>query len=367
MSELPLFPDGMNEAVCSVTDRCAEDVLKGRLIEPPKSGIMTRIEEKGTLFEIQVNKPGSAPSFPWTSYGFYGAVSGLLSAGIFVGRVALSLPAAAEYLEKVRMVYVGQRLKVQEYPSDVLVFYQGGCVKDDIAALTTLSVGTVLDFAVGQGVAVVFSGKRGQVIPIPNSGWSNVQQDQTLFNHICNELKQDNSRLRVLLGEISDCGTFRSSRGKYRTRSPALLFVVPCLGKTIVSVVASAFGEPESIGRPFPMRVLGKDRPRNFEISVPSSRVLERALEIMETIQSWEDRMKSDDSPTAKEFGIGASVALALDLARVRYRPDRGFFSMWELVESGPFVMEVVDYLRSNHPGSDISPRTSFPRILIKK
>ena len=229
-------------------------------------------------------------------------------------------------------------------------------------------VGTVFDFSVPQGLALMSTGKKIDLYHTPNVASDISPQKNAFSDFITSEIEDKKSQLRLLLASIANQGEYKFSKKTYKTKSPAMLYVVPCMGKTIVSVISSAFGEkPESRSREFPMRDLRQPKPITFETSEPSIHILKTASEILQLLYSQIEKIDNHEQVTASEFGIGASVLLALDLAREKYLPERGSFTMWELMEHGPFVKQVIDKFKEEYQGVEIQPHTSFPRILIKK
>ena len=362
MDELPLYPDGAVDVVPKVVHDIVHNALGNDLIDVQRPDILVRMEEYGTLV---VMEGGSGPKVRMGRHG----PSAVSMIGLGVGLIS-SLGNSVDYMDKVRMVYTNQRLRLKGFESELSLVFQGGAIEADRTAISTMSLGTVLDFSVPRGFVTVYSQNECSYYNLPIIG----DNETTVLNNPLSEvieleLQHEDSIILSKMKELPLVGKFKSTKGKiYAVGRRVYLFVIPFMGKTIVSVMTSAFGnKPESKGRIFPMRVLGKDKHLEYEVSMPSIVNLNIILDILRRFQNIPHNLRSEEHSTSIEIGFGVSAYLALDIARREFVPDRGPFSLWELIEQGPFVRKTLESIKSNYPELAINLRDSFPRMKIHK
>lgn len=364
MEELPLFPDGARDVIPIVTNNAVQEALGNELKEANPPDIHVRKEQYGTLVGFDFSKLDSIVEksdsrilelIPRGIGGYVGI------AGAAIG-VALSLGKSADAAREVRMFYTHQKVKTNDLKNELSIMFQGGSVESDIVALSTMSIGTTFDYSILRGFLITRNSKKVNTEIIPNHG-----DHRSLLNPLAEvlalEVQHPESILMKYLAAISCPGKFKPKKGKsYVAESWILVAVVPFLGKTVVSVTSTAFNyKPETKGQIFPMRELGKDKPIDFEVSLPSISNIRNALQIIRRFRNLDTNLRTDKDTTAYDFLVGVSAYLSLDIARQEFTPDRSPFSLWEVLEETPYVKKTLE----NLPMKEI--RNRFPRILIKK
>ncbi|MHA1907743.1 MAG: hypothetical protein ACW98Y_10655 [Candidatus Thorarchaeota archaeon] len=362
MDELPIFPDGAIQVVPTVVDDVVHEAFGINVVDLQQPDIVVRKEMLGTLVNMG---SGEGPTLRMGRFG----PSLVNLVGFGIGLVSY-LGKSADAMDEVRVFYTNQRFRLKDFDSELSLIFQGGAVKEDRMAISTMSLGTVFDFSVPRGFMASYDGKKivSEILPVIGDHESTPLENP--FSEILEyELRIDESILLSTMKELPAVGKFRTTKGStYAAGYGVFLIVIPFMGKTIVSVMTTAFGNnPESRSRTFPMRVLGKDKPLDFEVSVPSIDNLRNITTILARFRNLPDYLKTDVEPMPYELGIGASVYLAFDIARREFIPERGPFSMWEFIEQGPFVKKTIESIKSHCPDMSIDIRSSFPRILIHK
>ncbi|MGY5865104.1 MAG: hypothetical protein RTV41_10925 [Candidatus Thorarchaeota archaeon] len=364
MEDLPIYPDGVQELIPIPIIDTIRNSFKDLLLEDPKGDLLLRDEPYGTL--VYVDDPSSRRRVAAPS------VSGWTNIEAGVGSVfdsIVGLNARATMGEIVKTFYYLIRLKLEGFQSDVIVLFQGGFVDESAAIISTMSVGTIYDYSIPRGSAIIIREDGTAHMDLSNCGdASTTSLANPLATVLKTELTYKESNLSMLMARQLQIGGFSASRRGYAAAGTSIFSILPRQGRTVVSLLLAPLGmEPPSIGQSFSMRKLGQDKPIQLEVSIPSIEKMQTALEIIRRYQKLPDNLRTHETPTSSFSGYGVSTLLSLEIAQTIYGSERSMLSLYEVLEKGHYYRKTTDCLRAEFSDMNIDFKEQFPRLLIHK
>ncbi|MHA1948947.1 MAG: hypothetical protein ACXAAO_11780 [Candidatus Thorarchaeota archaeon] len=357
MEDLPLYPDGAHELVSIPILETLRNAFRDILLENPQDDMLLRDEPYGTL--VYVKAPPEREFDPEDIRLVRDTIDKFRTIG-----------AMATMGENVKTFYYLARLKLEGFQSSVMVLFQGGFVEESVVVISTMSIGTIYDYSIPRG-SVVINGDDGPVhMSLTNCGDNSAK---SLANPIAaalkTELSNKESRFLKLMSKQLQIGAFVTSRNKqYTVKGSSIFSMIPHQGKTVVSILLTPLNmKPASIGQSFPMRMLGRDKPVQLEVSIPSEEKMKTALAIIKRYQQLPDNLRTNESPTSTLSGYGVSALLSLDIAQSIFVPERPSLSLYEIFENGHYYRKTADSLRAEFKDIDIYFKGQFPTFLIYK
>ncbi|MCK5264306.1 MAG: hypothetical protein KAR03_01765, partial [Candidatus Thorarchaeota archaeon] len=362
MEDLPIFPDGAQELIPIPILTTIRNAFNDILLEDPQGDMLFRDEPYSTLVYVE-DPSNKGRSFGRSGFGFMmGAVGTAVDYIRTVdARIAMS--------ENVKTFYYLIKLKLQGFHSDVVVLFQGGFVEQSIVAISTMSIGTICDYSIPRGSAIIISDDRPTHMSLPNCGDTTTPN---LINPLASvmqtELSYESSNLSTLMNKLQQTGGFASQKTGFAAAGSTIFSIIPHQGKTVVSVLLTPLNkEPPSLGQSFPMRLLGQDKPLQLEVSIPSEERMKTSLEIIKRYQQLPDNLRTNETPTSTLSGYGVSALLSLDIAQSIYATERSSLSLYEILESGLYYKKITNSLKAEFNDMNVDFKRQFPRFLIFK
>jgi hypothetical protein len=361
MEDLPLYPDDAQKLIPIPIIDTIRNAFRDILLEEPQGDMLFREEPYGTL--VYVGDPSKKGRSFVTGPSGLGLMKG--AAGTVVD-LFKSIGASATMSEKVKTFYYLVRLQLQGFDSEVIVLFQGGFVTESVVAISTMSIGTIYDYAIPRGSAVINSDDGPTHMNLPNCGdTTTTSLANPLATVMKTELSYEGSNLSTMTRH-QQIGGFASRRGGFAAAGYGVFSMVPRQGKTVVSFLLTPLSmEPASVCQSFPMRKLGQDEPLQLEVSIPNGEKMKSALEMIQRYQKLPDNLRTNKNPTSTLSGYGVSTLLSLDIARSIYVPERSSLSLYEILQNGPYYRKTADSLRAEFNDMSINFSEQFPRFLI--
>lgn len=364
MEDLPLYPDDAQELIPIPIIDIMRQSFKDNVLEDPQGDVLFRDEPYGSL--VYVEDPSNRQRSYITGPSGRGIIKGAAGSAVdfFKG-----IDARATMGAPVRTFYYLMKLKLEGFHSDVMVLFQGGFVDETAVIISTMSIGTIYDYSIPRGSAIIIRGDGLSHMSLPNCGDTTTSSlANPLASVLKTELSNEGSRLLTLMNTQQQIGGFASRKRGYAASGSAIFSMIPRQGKTLVSFLLTPLNmEPPSIGQSFPMRMLGQDKPVQLEVSIPSEERMKTALEIIKRYQQLPDNLRTNESPTSTLSGYGVSALLSLDIARSVYTSERSSLSLYEILENGHYYRKITDSLRAEFNDMKINFSEQFPRFLIYK